>query len=128
MRTHLSRAPSIIVAQSFEQSSDHDIKLYLFDENAKIVKATSLDLGFSDAYCRGPIRLCGSYGGFLLFKSKNGPKPVFCAWNPVTKEQVILISPWYPSHVCGFYFHPRKKEYEVLCISVSDRVIFKFLA
>ncbi|XP_026458404.1 putative F-box protein At5g62660 [Papaver somniferum] len=138
MRTHLDRRPATptIVGQSSPQSIDNNIKLFLFDgipcnEHCNnIEEVTSLDLRSWN--CRRPIYICGSYDGFLLLSTINGcQKPIFCIWNPITKEQVIVTSPpcvipeprvagpirqnpetW----VCGFYFHPCKKEYEVICV------------
>ncbi|RZC52668.1 hypothetical protein C5167_021094 [Papaver somniferum] len=118
-RTHLNRATSpCIVVQSLTLRFNSCIKIFLFDENSENrVEAISLDLRRCDAYCWGKsMILFDSYDGFLLFKDDHSRWPVFCIWNPITKQQVIVTSRCSHYYVCGLYFHPRKKEYELLYV------------
>lgn len=118
-RTHLNRATSpCIVVQSLTLRFNSCIKIFLFDENSENrVEAISLDLSRCDAYSWGKsMILFDSYDGFLLFKDDHSRWPVFCIWNPITKQQVIVTSRCSHYYVCGLYFHPRKKEYELLYV------------
>ncbi|XP_026444834.1 uncharacterized protein LOC113345252 [Papaver somniferum] len=121
MRAHLDQARSTptIVVRSLSQPIDNCIELFLFDDKAEYVEATSFDL--SSYGEERPTDLWGSYDGFLLFTSQARHLWQFCIWNPITKEQVIVTSPSRLLSVCGFYFHPCKKEYEVVVCRYTAR-------
>ncbi|XP_026416291.1 putative F-box protein At4g10190 [Papaver somniferum] len=115
IRTHLARATSIIGVQSLSQSTDRAIKFYFMDEQAKKVEESNLKLNFCYTDEWHPVMLYDSYDGFLLFKSKdNSSRSIFVIWNPTTEEQVTITMEGLYFQVCGFYFNPRNKEYEVL--------------
>ncbi|XP_026444837.1 uncharacterized protein LOC113345258 [Papaver somniferum] len=121
MRAHLdqARATPTIVVRSLSQPIDNCIELFLFDDKAEYVEATSFDL--SSYGEERPTDLWGSYDGFLLFTSQARHLWQFCIWNPITKEQVTVTSPSRLLSVCGFYFHPCKKEYEVVVCRYTAR-------
>ncbi|XP_026459588.1 uncharacterized protein LOC113360279 [Papaver somniferum] len=121
MRAHLDqdRDTPTIVVRSRSQLIDNCIELFLFDDKAEYVEATSFDLSsYGD---ERPTDLWGSYDGFLLFTSQVSHLWKFCIWNPITKEQVTVTSPSRLLSVCGFYFHPCKKEYEVVVCRYAAR-------
>ncbi|OVA16045.1 F-box associated domain [Macleaya cordata] len=119
--THLNQATPVIIVQSFSQSSDRDIKFYFIDKGAKKIEATSMKLEFCSMDKKDPIMLFGSYDGFLLFRNISKWRLVFFIWNPIMKQQVTLTSPRPFLYVCGFYFHPLKREYQVLFLCRSFR-------
>ncbi|XP_026430896.1 putative F-box protein At1g46984 [Papaver somniferum] len=117
IRTHLARPTTPIIAlQSFTQSSERDMKFYFTDEQAKKVEEANLKLDLHYMQKDDPVMLYNSYDGFFLLKnSKNyGSRSIFIIWNPITEEQATVTTEGYYFHVCGFYFNPHNKEYEVI--------------
>ncbi|XP_026384510.1 uncharacterized protein LOC113280078 [Papaver somniferum] len=135
IRAHLDRGfraitPTIVI-QSLTQYVGNVVKLFISEDGTaeNFKAATSLDLlgSCNNPYnCKAPFSEeqathLGSCHGFLIFECLLIHfSAVFRIWNPITKEQVILAPRRYtPVRVCGFYFHPLKKEYEVVCVRTS---------
>ncbi|OVA08271.1 F-box domain [Macleaya cordata] len=125
IHTHLNRATSVTALHSITQSSDRDIKLYFIEEESEKIEVTSLKLDFCYMRKNEPIMLFGSYNGFLQFRNQSYFRPFFFICNPITKQQVTVTTPCSDMYVCGFYFHPLKREYEMLYL-YEDGAQFEF--
>ncbi|RZC62984.1 hypothetical protein C5167_024735 [Papaver somniferum] len=128
-----TRLPAECIFQLWQQTNSSDVLYDYFTINANFIRA-HLDRGFRAITPTIVIQSLTQYVGNVvkLFISEDGTAEnfkaatsldllaVFRIWNPITKEQVILAPRRYtPVRVCGFYFHPLKKEYEVVCVRTS---------
>ncbi|KAI3849361.1 hypothetical protein MKW92_040835, partial [Papaver armeniacum] len=73
-------------------------------------------------YVTSPRFLLGSYDGFLMFANFDGLPQTFYTWNPITGEQFTTEDD--KMHVCGLYFNPVRKDYELLYYTIDELAHF----
>ncbi|XP_058191705.1 putative F-box protein At3g17480 [Rhododendron vialii] len=115
---HLKRAtPVLFLPRLFD--------MFIFDERAKanqMIKKMSAELMSLES--PHTPHLYGSCNGLLVL-CERFPNRLYFVWNPLTGERVTVRPPVYESEVCGFFFHPRTKDYRLL-FKYAEGMDFKF--